>query len=112
MLKKLANWLKESQHLHLRQGDVSALSELVGLLDRFLSDSLRYPLEWDDFVSWKNSAPAIESIRERVAATEPLFFSSDPSDRVKGAETVLEERNRAAAILGEPARTLDSYDAA
>jgi hypothetical protein len=112
VLKKLANWLKGSQHFHLRQGDVSTLSDLVGLLDRFLGNNSRYPLEWDDFVSWKNSAPAIESIRERIAATEPLFFSADPDDRVKGAEIILEERNRAAAMVGEPARTLHSYDAA
>lgn len=106
MLKSLTNWFRHSEHFHLRQSGVATLSELVGVLDRFLDDRLHYPLEWDDFVSWKNSAPAIEPIRERIAATEPLFFSQNPADRAKGAQIVLEERNRAAALAGLPTRTI------
>ena len=108
MLKKLTSWLRHSSHVHVRQAEPSSLSELVALLDRFLDDRLHYPLEWDDFVAWENHAPAIESIRIRIAATEPLFFSGSANDLVKGSAVVLEERNRAAALAGQPARALDS----
>jgi len=54
------------------------MSELVEILDRFLNGSMRYPLEWDDFISWENSNPNIEAIRNRIAETEPLFFSKNP----------------------------------
>jgi hypothetical protein len=112
VLKKLTSWLRNSEHIHVRQPEISTLSELIELLDRFLGNSARYPLEWDDFVSWTNQAPAIEAIRQRIATTETLFFSQDPAERSKGADIVLAERNRAAALVGQPARTLRSYDAA
>jgi hypothetical protein len=112
VLKKIKSWLRRSEHIHIRQPEISTLSELIELLDRFLGNNARYPLEWDDFVSWTHEAPAIEVIRHRIAATEQLFFSQDPADRSKGADIVLAERNRAAALVGLPARTLRSYDAA
>ena len=112
MLKRLTSWLRHSSHVHTRQAEVSNLSELVALLDRFLDDRLQHPLEWDDFVSWESEAPAIESIRRRIAATEPLFSSGRAGDVAKGSAVLHEERNRAAALVGQPARTLNSPGAA
>jgi hypothetical protein len=94
--------------VHLKQEPIHDLRSCLGLLDRFLGDGLRYPLEWDDFVSWPHVSPGIEAVREKVAATEPLFFSSDPSERREGFEIVLAERNRLAAIIGVPARELSA----
>jgi hypothetical protein len=96
--------LRDSQHVHLKQEPVHDLSSCLGLLDRFLGDGLRYPLEWDDFISWRHHNPGIESVREALADTEALFFSSDPLKRREGFEIVLAERNRIAAIVGLPAR--------
>ncbi|NDK38167.1 hypothetical protein DT603_04850 [Pseudoxanthomonas gei] len=103
MLKMLRHWLRRSSHVHVRQAGPTDLQELVGLLDRFLDDKPRYPLEWDDFISWESHIPAIESIRIRVEATEPLFISRNAEDLAKGSALVLEERNRVAAWVGQPA---------
>jgi hypothetical protein len=40
-----------------------------------IDGTLEYPLEWDDFISWRHENPNIEKIRDRIAANEPLFFS-------------------------------------
>src|SRR4051812_44959451 len=93
LLARLHCWLRNSPHVHLRQQPVHDLRSCLDLLDRFLGDGLKYPLEWDDFVSWPHVSPGIDSVREIVAATEPLFFSSDSTERRKGFERVLAERN-------------------
>ena len=112
MLRRLASWLRNSSHFHLRQERIDTLPELVGLLDRFLDDSLRYPLEWDDFISWDSRVPEIESFRQRIGTTtEPLFFSGLLSDRDKGAEIILSERNRAATLAAIPVRQSTSGSA-
>jgi hypothetical protein len=95
--------------VHLKQESVHDLRSCLGLLDRFLGDGLRYPLEWDDFVSWPHASPGIETVRENVAATEPSFFSSDPTERREGFERVLAERNRIAAIIGMPVREASAF---
>lgn len=100
MLKRIRQWLKYSSHVHAREEPASDLSSLVALIDRFLDSQPRYPLEWDDFVSWKHRSPGIDAVREAIAATEPLFFSKDPLKRRQGFEIVLAERNRAAALAG------------
>jgi hypothetical protein len=104
MFRKIAGWLRDSSHFHIKQEDVSSLPQLVGLLDRFLDDALRFPLEWDDFISWNNKVPAVEEFRVRIGATEPLFFSETPGDRSNGVAIVLDERNKAALLAGIPAR--------
>lgn len=100
MWNKLFSYLRNSAHVHLRQPPPSQMSDLVALLDRFLDDHLNYDLEWDDFISWKHSNPNIEAIRLRVADTESLFFSNAISDRQHAVALLVEERNRAAALLG------------
>jgi hypothetical protein len=109
VFRKLASWLRNSSHFHLKQEDIASLPQLVGLLDRFLDDELQFPLEWDDFISWGNKAPAIEAFRVRIAATEPLFFSEARDDRHRGVEIVVNERNQAAKLAGIPARELPAW---
>jgi hypothetical protein len=108
VFRKLAHWLRHSRHVHIRESGVHSLSALVNLVDRFLDDELRYGWEWDDFVSWDHSSPAIEAFRQRIAQTEPLFLSKDPTKIAQGTEILLEERNRAASLIGEAIRPLDS----
>jgi len=102
ILARFRRWLRHSPLVHLKQDPVQDLRSCVGILDRFLKDELRYPLEWDDFVSWPHVSPGIETVRERVAETERLFFSKDLGERRKGFDAVLAERNRIAAIVGLP----------
>ncbi len=111
LLARLRRWLRNSPHVHVKQDPVHDLRSCLGLLDRFLGDGLRYPLEWDDFVSWPHDSPGIEAIRENVAATEALFFSSDPTERRVGFEKVLAERNRIAAIIGVTVRESSTFAA-
>jgi len=92
MLKKLRQWLRQSRHVHIRERSVNTLSDMVELIDRFIDGRVRYPLEWDDFVSWNNENQAIEVYRDRIATLEPLFFSKDPVDRSKAIADLLEQR--------------------
>lgn len=99
MIKKLLRWLTNSSHVHARQHEISNFSDLIDLLDRFVSGDLKYPLEWDDFVSWENSNWHIEELRQQVASLEPLFFSKVQKDREQAVEKLLEVRDRAKAKL-------------
>lgn len=107
VLKKLRELLRTSPHIHQRERPPEVLHDLVGLLDRFLDDKLKYELEWDDFISWRNPNPNIEAIRERIADMEGLFFSKDLTERKRAVEALLDERNRAAALAGIPPRTFE-----
>jgi hypothetical protein len=42
------------------------------LIQRFLSDSLRYPQEWNDFVDTKQRRPESERYRRRCSELDPL----------------------------------------
>jgi hypothetical protein len=107
--RTLLKWIRTSPHVHLSQKRLETFEELVALLDRFLDGKLQYPLEWDDFISWKNSNPNIETIRERIAETEPLFFSKALSSRIGAAELLVKERNRIAALIGQSPRQPPSH---
>lgn len=104
MLKKLRQWFRESRHVHIRGRSVNTLSDMVGLIDRFIDGRVRYRLEWDDFISWGHENKAIEAYRDRIASLEPLFFSKDPADRAKAIADLLEQRNAAAALCGMSTR--------
>ena len=80
------------------------MSELVLLFDRFLDGPMAYPLEWDDFISWRNSNPNIEEIRNRIGQSESLLFSRDINDKAEYRRVIVTERNRAAALAGIAAR--------
>jgi hypothetical protein len=98
----------QSSRLHLHQNPASDTRELVYLFDRFLNRSCRYPLEWDDFISWENSNAHVEEIRNRLGQFEPLLFSKDKADRALYREKVDEERNRLARLLGISVRDISS----
>ena len=100
IIAKLRGWLRASPRVHLREVPAHDLRSCVELLDRFLDDDLKYPLEWDDFVSWPHEAPGIECIRQTVAATEPLVFSKDAAEVSRGIQLIVAERNRVAALVG------------
>jgi hypothetical protein len=91
----------------MREQPAHDLRSCVAVIDRFLDGKPSYPLEWDDFVSWPHDSPGIEAVRLVIAPTEQLFFSKDLAKRQEGAEIVLAERNRIAAIAGIPMRSLD-----
>ena len=109
ILARFRRWLRNSPHVHVKRVSVHDLRTCLDLLDRFLGDDLRYPLEWDDFVSWPHDSPGVEAVRENVADIEPLFFSIDSNERRKGFERVLEERNRVAAVLGMAALEASTF---
>jgi len=100
-LKNLAaHWLRHSHRVHLRTSAVNTYPELVALIDRFIDGSLRYPLEWDDFISWQSNVPNIEVIRARIAETEPLFFSANRTERAQAVSPLVQQRNIAASFSG------------
>jgi hypothetical protein len=101
----MKRWLRQSPRIHIRQKSPQTMSEIVALFDRFLfEERMSYPLEWDDFISWKNSNPNIEAIRERLGSFEALLFSRDINDKAEYRRQALSERNRAAALIGIAAR--------
>lgn len=101
---RLLSWLRKSEHVHIRVHGVNNWADLVDLIDRFLDDRVRYPLEWDDFISWKHENVHIEEMRLRIEQNEPLLFSETLSDREKYISMLIEERNRVATTIGLPLR--------
>lgn len=104
LMSRWISFLRNSPHLHLRQGEVDSLLEVVLLFDKFLFGPVDYPLQWDDFISWQHENARVEEIRNRIGEFEHLLFSGDPHDRRRYREIVLAERNRLAAQLGMPPR--------
>jgi hypothetical protein len=104
LLAMVTRLFRQSGHVHIRTREIQTLRELIDLIDRFVDDEVAYPLEWDDFISWRNSNPNIEEIRNRIGAFEPLLFSGSKQDRVEYMLRIVEERNIAAALVGLPAR--------
>ena len=100
ILATIRNFLRMSSRLHIRQGNIASDFELFSLLDRFIVGNIRYPLEWDDFISWENEVPHIEEFRIRIGAYEKFLFSNEPHDRNIYQDKIIEERNRLAKSLG------------
>jgi len=104
MLRRLRDWLRTSSRVHIHE-PVSDVRACVDLLDRFLDGAMRYPLEWDDFISWEHSNPHIEATRQAIAPTEPLFISGDLAQQSQGVDIVVFQRNRLAKLAGVPSRS-------
>ena len=102
MFERIRSFLRQSPRVHLRVNGVNSPRDFIELADRFIQGPLRYPLEWDDFISWRNDNPNLEAVRLRIGDVEPLLFSGDAAKRRKYAEVVRDERNRLAAALGLP----------
>ena len=91
--------------MHIREAGPDSYRDLVALFDRFIDGPMRYPLEWDDFISWRSRNPHIEAIRNRIGELEPLAFSPPLSpERARFGESLLAIRNECAAIVGIPPR--------
>ncbi|HEX3943798.1 MAG TPA: hypothetical protein VHW69_06910 [Rhizomicrobium sp.] len=103
--ERLKKSLISSSRIHLRQEPAANIPELIALLDRFLDGPMRYELEWDDFISWRNDVPAVEQVRLRIAELESLAFSKQVEDRELFRTTLIDERNRLAALLSIPLRS-------
>src|SRR3954447_11465407 len=101
---RMRSLLRRSGRVHLRQNPAESTHELVDLIDRFLDGPMRYDLEWDDFISWKNSNAHVEEIRDRIGQFERLLFSKKKSDRLLYGKKLIDERNRIARLLGMPVR--------
>ena len=99
-ITRILTFLRISPHVHLRQGNIASELDLLELFDRFVVGGTRYPLEWDDFISWEGDTPYIEEIRVRLGAYEKFLFSRDPRDREVYQAKVIEERNEIARSLG------------
>ena len=102
----LRRWLIHSSVVHLRLDPAATPGELVELIDRFVDGPLRYPLEWDDFISWESSSPAVETVRRKLCEHERWLFSRSVKLREAYANVAIEERNRLAALLGRSVRPL------
>ena len=102
VLDKLKAFLYKSPRIHLRACRISTLSDLLDLLDRFEYGPMKYPLEWDDFISWKHENRYIDGIRETLESNEALLVSKNPSDRQAFFEILRRERNKVAAVMGLP----------
>ena len=108
-MSTVIDWLRDklvqSSFVHLHQEPAHSVGDLVGLIDRFLFDGVRYPLEWDDFISYQNENAHLEKIRLEIMQFELLLFSSRGDDRQKYREELLRVRNRIAPLIGISART-------
>jgi hypothetical protein len=92
--------LKQSPRMHLRDTEIGSLTDMVGVIDRFIDGNPREHLEWDDFISWENSNPGVEKVRLRIAALEGEFFSNEEKVRWRAHMKLVDIRNETAAIVG------------
>lgn len=90
----------QSKRVHLRQRKVHTLRQAIDLIDRFISNELAYPLEWDDFISWSNANVSVEQMRDQIADLEPFFMSKDKEKRASALEQLITCRNKYATLVG------------
>jgi hypothetical protein len=105
---KFIRWLSDcmvrSSVVHARGREITSVKEAIRLMDRFVDNDVEYPLQWDDFISWKNPNPSVEKVRDELADLEPYFFSRDRQVKRQGAIKVIDIRNKYAMQLGVPLR--------
>jgi hypothetical protein len=101
---KIKKILRNSSRVHLRDTEVSSLSQVLEVIDRFIDGNPRRPLEWDDFVSWDNSNSGVEKVRQRIAALEGEFFSKSADERWEAHVKLVGIRNEIAALTGVRSR--------
>jgi hypothetical protein len=77
LFSMLGDSLKRSKRVHVRQRVIASLKEAIDLVDRFNKDKRGYPLEWDDFIPWRNSNQAVEQLRNHLADLELSLMSKD-----------------------------------
>ena len=109
-MKFIKNFLKHSSHVHLPRHRVGTKESLVDIIDRFIDGRMEYPLEWDDFVSWENADPFIESKRMEIGSLERDFLSNNLDRRKQATGVLMELRNSVALMIGIPIRTDRVWD--
>lgn len=97
-------------HFHVHREVATTPGDLIDLIDRFIDNQVRYPFEWDDFISWEQDNPNVEAARQAIGKYEGWLFSKNQSKIDAYAYRAAEERNRLAAILGRPLRELPALD--
>lgn len=85
LLSSLKRIFVGSTAVHLSEDPAETTDEFVDLADRFISDQLRYDMEWDDFISWPSVNLHLEVVRQRLGDVERLLFSSIAEDRERYA---------------------------
>jgi hypothetical protein len=100
----LFDFLRRSKHVHLRRTQIDSPKEAIDLIDRFVDDKLAYPLEWDDFISWKNSNESVERLRDQLADLEAALMAVDRNQRDQGVAKMIQLRNHYAKLLGLTSR--------
>jgi hypothetical protein len=91
---------QQNSRVHIRIEPIQEAKDIVDLIDRFVFGQLRYPLEWDDFISWKNDNAQAEQVRQHLLKVEHLLFSRDRAQIDEYANTAISERNRIALLIG------------
>jgi hypothetical protein len=102
-MRWLKNLLKHSSRVHLRS-EVTTVGGAISVIDRFIDGNPAYELEWDGFISWENSSPGVERLRNEIAVMEPMFFSAEKDIRMQACRDLVAIRNRYAALVGVAAR--------
>ena len=99
-----------SARVHLAES-VASLPAAIDVIDRFIKGQHRYPLEWDDFISWDNGHPLVEQMRVEIGGFEPQLFAGKDhrADYIREIEAI---RDRYAAIIGREPLTQLSIPAA
>jgi hypothetical protein len=100
----LIDILRRSKHIHVRRVGIDSPKDAIELVDRFVDDKLEYPLEWDDFISWKSSNESVERLRNQLADLERSLMSKDKEVRHQAVSRMLQLRNRYANLVGMPSR--------
>jgi hypothetical protein len=103
LVNRIRDYFKRSKRIHLRS-NVETVSDAIRLIDRFLDGTMRYPLEWDDFISWENENPSVEVLRAKIADLEPGFMSRDAGGKQEAINETVRLRNQYAALVGIPIR--------
>jgi hypothetical protein len=98
--QRCAQFLRRSNHVHVRQDEVRSLRDAIQIVDKFVLGRPDYPLQWDDFISWAQPNPTIERMREELAALEAAYFSQIATARAQAIERTIEIRDRYAAMIG------------
>ena len=85
--------------IHRRRRSAQSLREARDLIERFMNDCPSYDFEWDDFISWKNDNPNIESVRNRLDIVESLLLSKDEIDRQRAMSIIKEQISYIDALI-------------
>src|SRR5690242_11957939 len=88
-LKLMQGMFARSNRIHMYPNNIRNTKDVIYLIDRFVDGSMVYEMEWDDFISWKNTNTNVENIRNTIGNFEPLLFSTNVRDRALYVERLI-----------------------